>query len=287
MTSPSRSGHRQGTQPPRRSWRNLTRPKHEAVHILQQERQGGLSQLGVGFSQLRRGHVGQQGSNALAAMQDQVTQMAAMTMEVMTKWQDDELNAVRFYRPEEIRLFVIADPMSTSLRVVEDEQVIRLFVIADPMSTSLRVVEDGQVPLHVGRTVQDSTTRSESVMEIEVLIGTRRFCALINTSCPPSAVEATYRQADRRVGRTTDVASMQIALPVFSSSHAVVRVFCVVSSLLYPVILGKVFLSRQGINLMFAAKQLEWDELTVPMATRSDCTALTEEQQRVVANILC
>lgn len=221
------------------------------MHILQQERQGGLSQLGVGFSQLRRGHVGQQGSNALAAMQDQVTQMAAMTMEVITKWQDDELNAVRFYRPEEIRLFVIADPMSTSLRVVEDEQ----------------------VPLHVGRTVQDSTTRSESVMEIEVLIGTRRFCALINTSCPPSAVEATYRQADRRVGRTTDVASMQIALPVFSSSHAVVRVFCVVSSLLYPVILGKVFLSRQGINLMFAAKQLEWDELTVPMATRSDVCA--------------
>ncbi|KAF4032195.1 hypothetical protein GN244_ATG15879 [Phytophthora infestans] len=103
-----------------------------------------------------------------------------------------------------------------------------IFTIADPVSASTRVVEDEKVHLHVGRPVQASTTRSKPVMETEVLVGTRRFRALIDTGCSSSTVddtvvnkvkhlvtltrnEATYRQANKSAGRTAHVASMQIA----------------------------------------------------------------------------
>ncbi|ETL91587.1 hypothetical protein L917_09876, partial [Phytophthora nicotianae] len=210
----------------------------------------------------RGDHAGHQSRNAFAVMQEQVTQMAAM-MEAMKKGQDEEFSAMRFYRAEEMSVFAVE---STPL-------------------PSPRAMVDTQAPLQARRPVPATSVRSEPVMETEVLIGAHRFRALIDTGCSSSAIEetvvnttkellvltrseATYYEADKTVGITTHVATTQIALPVFSSTRVVVHDFRVVTTLHYPVNLGKDFLSRQGINLLFASKQLEWDGLTVLMAAR-------------------
>ncbi|ETP14886.1 hypothetical protein F441_10209 [Phytophthora nicotianae CJ01A1] len=139
-----------------------------------------------------------------------------------------------------------------------------VFAVESTPLPSPRAEVDTQAPLQARRPVPATSVRSEPMMETEVLIGAHRFRALIDTGCSSSAIEetvvnrtkellvltrseATYYEADKTVGITTHVATTQIALPVFSSTRVVVHDFRVVTTLLYPVNLGKDFLSRQGI----------------------------------------
>eukprot|EP00644_Phytophthora_capsici_P009906 jgi/Phyca11/18674/fgenesh1_pg.PHYCAscaffold_39_\ len=103
---------------------------------------------------------GQRGGNAFAAMQEQVAQMAAM-MEAMKKRHEEELNAMRFYHGEEMSAFVVEDAS----------------LVAE------------QAPMHTQRSVTADRPASDPVMETEVLIGSHRFRALIDTGCSSSAIE--------------------------------------------------------------------------------------------------
>ncbi|OWY91549.1 hypothetical protein PHMEG_00039823, partial [Phytophthora megakarya] len=110
----------------------------------------------------RGGQAGPQRDDAIAAMQEQVSQMAAM-MEAMKKRQDEKFNAVRLYREDAMNVFAVNNDAPTNLF---DE------VRAPPQALHLPAKAGGDL-----------------VMETEVLIGGHRFRALIDTGCTSSALE--------------------------------------------------------------------------------------------------
>ncbi|KAG2789771.1 hypothetical protein PC129_g8804 [Phytophthora cactorum] len=119
-------------------------------------------------------------------------------------------------------------------------------------------------------------------LETEVHIGEQSFRALLDTGCTRSAIDekiakvvkkglklrpqaGSYRMADSSVHKTTHAADTVFRLPAFSSKRECAYSLRLVEGLLHPIILGTDFLSSQGIDILFSANALEWDDIRIPM----------------------
>lgn len=72
--------------------------------------------------------------------------------------------------------------------------------------------------------------------------------------------------ADRSVQKTTHVSDTVLRLlPAFSSKRECVFSLRLVDGLLHPITLGTDFWASHGIDILFSAKSLEWDDIRIPM----------------------
>lgn len=189
---------------------------------------------------------GRGGPNAMAVMQEQIEEMAAM-MRTLKQRQDDEFAAAKFYdAPSRNSMASMEDMAAMSSdgapRMEIEVQIgpVRLTALLDTGCTNSAI---DQQTLHA--------LRDEVVLERE---------------------NAKFRKADNTIGQTTHRASTTLKLLAFSNTRSCTHSFRVAETLLYPVMLGKDFMWQQRMVRDFEDCTLKWDglEIKMPMNPRAE-----------------
>ncbi|POM69307.1 Retrotransposon Polyprotein [Phytophthora palmivora] len=170
----------------------------------------------------------------------------------MKRRHEEELNALRFYRHDDLA----------------DEQ-----LPGDENAEALAPLLQQRVAPPAGQ---------KPCLETKVLIGDQTFRALFDSDCTRSAIdrriasivkkcltlhrqEGSYLMANRSVHGTTHVADTVFRLPAFSSKRECAYTIRLVDGLLHPAILGTDFILSHGIEILFSANFLEWDDILISM----------------------
>lgn len=181
-------------------------------------------------------------SNAsMAAMQEKISDMAAM-VKALKRRQDDECAAAQFYD---------TSPQDTMASMVETTA---MMPEADPrMEVEVQI---GSVRL----TAFLDTGCTNSAIDQQMLDTLQHDVVL-------ECETAYFRKADNTIGQTTHRATATMKLLGFSNTRTCSHSFRVAKTLLYPVMLGKDFMWHQKMVIDFDDCTLKWDGIEIKMPT--------------------
>ncbi|OWY96310.1 hypothetical protein PHMEG_00033451, partial [Phytophthora megakarya] len=160
------------------------------------------------------------GPNAMAAMQEQLADMAAMVTS-MKKRQDEEYAAMRFYEDRDVNTMAAMSEKTNDPRMEVQISVGTVKVTA--------LLDTGCTRSAIDRKTTE-TIKPDIVLRREM---------------------AKFRKADGSLGRTTHCATTTFKLLDFSHSRKCSHEFRVAETLLYPIILGRDFMQQQKMVLDF------------------------------------
>lgn len=178
--------------------------------------------------------------NTMAAMQEQLAEMAAM-MSAMKRRQDEEFAAMRFYSKDGSNTLAAMSPPVAQPPGKGDPKMVVQIQLGKNRVTAL---------LDTGCTssAMDRATATMAKQDINLR---------------PAA--ANFLNADGSPGTTTHNAEATFKMLDFSHSRTCSHEFRVASKLLYPVMLGRDFLLQQRMVLDFDRGVIEWDGIETPM----------------------